>query len=149
MLAGTRFAHSSGLPRVGLRAAPTSGLWPRPAKRRWLSCRLIDSPNFGLCTSHVGRVDDVKESRFRLPRMSPYPEGHGSFSSASLLWISDIGAAGRFQMKTIIRLPEHCRITRVGLRSGGGPGGWRVGRGLWSVAEAWGCELEERVDSGC
>ena len=49
MQAITAFIFFSEVPRVGPAGLPRGGwgrgLWPRPAERRWLSCRLIESFN--------------------------------------------------------------------------------------------------------
>ena len=93
-------------------------------------------PKFwGHVFSHVDRVHDVKESRFLFACMSPYPEGHGHFSPASRLWVSDNGAVGRFHMKTTIRLSGMAAARAGGCSHAcgaalGGPGG----RKIWCLA---------------
>ena len=73
-----------------------------------------------------------KNLDFHLPRMSPYPEGHGRFIPASRLCISDIGAVGRFHMRTTTILPSMAACAQAGARMHeglpSGAGGLTVGR---------------------
>jgi hypothetical protein len=81
------------MPRVGLQASRAmigAPLQAAAGRATAVELQTTKSTNFlGYLFSHIDRVH-------KSVTYEPYPEGHWRFSPASRLWISDIGAVGRF-----------------------------------------------------